>query len=303
MNIATSVSAAIGDTPLIDLSLLCEGRATILGKLEAKNPGGSAKDRIARAMVDAAELDGTLKPGGTIIEPTSGNTGVGLAMIAAERGYSMILVMPETMSVERCKLAAAYGAKIVLTPGSEGMTGSVNKAAQLEKEIEGAKVMGQFSNPENPLAHYRTTGPEIWHDTDGGVDAIVAGVGTGGTISGAARFLKEMKPSVYSVAVEPAESQVLIGKPAGPHKIQGIGANFVPDNYDASVVDEVLPVTSDDAVATKVRLSEELGLLVGISSGAAVAAALALAFRPDFEGAVIVAVLPDTGERYLSVEL
>ncbi len=303
MNIATSVSAAIGDTPLIDLSLLCEGRATILGKLEAKNPGGSAKDRIARAMVDAAELDGTLKPGGTIIEPTSGNTGVGLAMIAAERGYSMILVMPETMSVERRKLAAAYGAKIVLTPGSEGMTGSVNKAAQLEKEIEGAKVMGQFSNPENPLAHYRTTGPEIWHDTDGGVDAIVAGVGTGGTISGAARFLKEMKPSVCSVAVEPAESQVLIGKPAGPHKIQGIGANFVPDNYDASVVDEVLPVTSDDAVATKVRLSEELGLLVGISSGAAVAAALALAFRPDFEGAVIVAVLPDTGERYLSVEL
>ena len=269
MNIATSVSAAIGDTPLIDLSLLCEGRATILGKLEAKNPGGSAKDRIARAMVDAAELDGTLKPGGTIIEPTSGNTGVGLAMIAAERGYSMILVMPETISVERRKLAAAYGAKIVLTPGSEGMTGSVNKAAQLEKEIEGAKVMGQFSNPENPLAHYRTTGPEIWHDTDGGVDAIVAGVGTGGTISGAARFLKEMKPSVYSVAVEPAESQVLIGKPAGPHKIQGIGANFVPDNYDASVVDEVLPVTSDDAVATKVRLSEELGLLVGISSVAA----------------------------------
>lgn len=303
MNIATSVSAAIGDTPLVDLSLLCEGRATILGKLEAKNPGGSAKDRIARAMVDAAELDGTLKPGGTIIEPTSGNTGVGLAMIAAERGYSMILVMPETMSVERRKLAAAYGAKIVLTPGSEGMTGSVNKAAQLEKEIEGAKVMGQFSNPENPLAHYRTTGPEIWHDTDGGVDAIVAGVGTGGTISGTARFLKEMKPSVYSVAVEPAESQVLIGKPAGPHKIQGIGANFVPDNYDASVVDEVLPVTSDDAIATKVRLSEELGLLVGISSGAAVAAALALASRPDFEGAVIVAVLPDTGERYLSVEL
>ena len=303
MNIATSVSAAIGDTPLVDLSLLCEGRATILGKLEAKNPGGSAKDRIARAMVDAAELDGTLKPGGTIIEPTSGNTGVGLAMIAAERGYSMILVMPETMSVERRKLAAAYGAKIVLTPGPEGMAGSVDKAAQLEKEIEGAKVMGQFSNPENPLAHYRTTGPEIWHDTDGGVDAIVAGVGTGGTISGTARFLKEMKPSVYSVAVEPAESQVLVGKPAGPHKIQGIGANFIPDNYDASVVDEVVPVTSDDAIAAKVRLSEELGLLVGISSGAAVAAALALASRPDFEGAGIVAVLPDTGERYLSVEL
>ncbi len=303
MNIATSVSAAIGDTPLVDLSLLCEGRATILGKLEAKNPGGSAKDRIARAMVDAAELDGTLKPGGTIIEPTSGNTGVGLAMIAAERGYSMILVMPETMSVERRKLAAAYGAKIVLTPGPEGMAGSVDKAAQLEKEIEGAKVMGQFSNPENPLAHYRTTGPEIWHDTDGGVDAIVAGVGTGGTISGTARFLKEMKPSVYSVAVEPAESQVLVGKPAGPHKIQGIGANFIPDNYDASVVDEVVPVTSDDAIAAKARLSEELGLFVGISSGAAVAAALALASRPDFEGAVIVAVLPDTGERYLSVEL
>lgn len=301
MRIATSVSAAIGDTPLIDLSFLCDGKATLLGKYEAANPGGSVKDRVARAMVDAAELDGTLPAGGTIVEPTSGNTGVGLAMIAAERGYSMILVMPDTMSVERRKLSAAYGASIELTPGAEGMAGAVARANEIVEELDGAVLMGQFSNPENPLAHYRTTGPEIWSDTDGAVDVLVAGVGTGGTVSGTGRFLKELKPSVAVVAVEPAESQVLAGQPAGPHKIQGIGANFVPDNYDASIVDEVLPVASDAAIAMKERLAEEMGLLVGISAGAAVAAAADIADRPEREGNVIVAILPDTGERYLSM--
>lgn len=301
MRIATSVSAAIGDTPLIDLSFLCDGDVTLLGKYEAANPGGSVKDRVARAMVDAAENDGTLQEGGTIVEPTSGNTGVGLAMVAAERGYGMVLVMPETMSVERRKLAAAYGAKIELTPGATGMAGAVERAEQIVAETPGAVMMGQFSNPENPLAHYRTTGPEIWRDTDGAVDALVAGVGTGGTVTGTGRFLKEMKPSAKVFAVEPAESPVLEGGQAGPHKIQGIGANFVPDNYDPSVVDEVVPVKSDDALAMKDRLAEQLGLLVGISAGAAVSAAVELASREDMEGAVIVAVLPDTGERYLSL--
>ncbi len=301
MHIATSVSAAIGDTPLIDLSFLCDGDVTLLGKYEAANPGGSVKDRVARAMVDAAENDGTLQEGGTIVEPTSGNTGVGLAMVAAERGYGMVLVMPETMSVERRKLAAAYGAKIELTPGATGMAGAVERAEQIVAETPGAVMMGQFSNPENPLAHYRTTGPEIWRDTDGAVDALVAGVGTGGTVTGTGRFLKEMKPSAKVFAVEPAESPVLEGGQAGPHKIQGIGANFVPDNYDPSVVDEVVPVKSDDALAMKDRLAEQLGLLVGISAGAAVSAAVELASREDMEGAVIVAVLPDTGERYLSL--
>ncbi len=301
MNIATSVSAAIGQTPLIDLSVLVNGTATILGKYEAANPGGSIKDRVARAMVDAAERDGSLPEGGTIVEPTSGNTGVGLAMIAAERGYQMILTMPETMSVERRKLAASYGAQIVLTPGADGMAGAVAKAEEIVAETDGAVLLGQFSNPENPLAHYRTTGPEVWWDTEGVVDIFVAGVGTGGTVSGAGRFLKEMDPDVTVVAVEPEESQVLAGKPAGPHKIQGIGANFVPKNFDPEVVDEILPVASADAVATKQRLAEETGLLVGISAGAAVAAAVELAGREENEGAVIVAILPDTGERYLSM--
>ncbi|MEY8436174.1 cysteine synthase A [Atopobiaceae bacterium 24-176] len=301
MHIATSVSAAIGDTPLIDLSFLCNGDVTLLGKYEAANPGGSVKDRVARAMVDAAEAAGTLAEGGTIVEPTSGNTGVGLAMVAAERGYNMILVMPDTMSVERRKLAAAYGAKIELTPGATGMTGAVERAEQIVAETPGAVTMGQFVNPENPLAHYRTTGPEIWRDTDGAVDALVAGVGTGGTVSGTGRFLKEMKPSAQVFAVEPAESPILEGGQAGPHKIQGIGANFVPDNYDADVVDEVLPVKGDDAIAMKDRLAEELGLLVGISAGAAVSAAVELSEREDMAGAVIVAILPDTGERYLSL--
>lgn len=303
MKYASKVESVIGSTPLIDLSALADGKAVILGKYEATNPGGSVKDRIAKAMVDAAEQDGSLKPGGTIIEPTSGNTGVGLAMIAAERDYRMILVMPETMSIERRKLAASYGAQIVLTPGSEGMTGAVRRADELKDETPGAIVAGQFVNPANPEAHYKTTGPEVWADTDGTVDAFVAGVGTGGTVSGAGRYLKGRKSSVRVVAVEPAESQVLAGKSAGSHRIQGIGAGFVPKTYDASVVDEVVPISSDDAIAIKKRLASGLGLLVGISSGAAVAAAVVLAHRPEYAGKTIVAILPDTGERYLSMDL
>ena len=303
MKYASNVEGAIGKTPLIDLSALTDNDVTILGKYEATNPGGSVKDRVAKAMVDAAEKDGSLKPGGTIIEPTSGNTGVGLAMIAAARGYKMILVMPETMSIERRKLAASYGAQIVLTPGSEGMAGAVKHADELKEKTPGSIVAGQFVNPANPRVHYQTTGPEIWADTEGTVDAVVAGVGTGGTISGTSKFLKEQKPSVKGFAVEPAESAVLEGKPSGAHRLQGLGAGFVPKTYDTSVVDEVLPIASDDAIATKKRLSDELGLLVGISSGAAVAAALELAKRPEFKGKTIVAVLPDTGERYLSMDL
>ena len=301
--LATTVDALIGDTPLIDLSALADGKARILGKYEATNPGGSVKDRIARAMIDAAEADGTLQPGGTIIEPTSGNTGVGLAMLAAARGYKMILVMPETMSVERRKLAVSYGAEIVLTPGAQGMKGAVARADELAAETPGAIIAGQFVNPANPRAHYETTGPEIWTATAGEVDAIVAGVGTGGTISGAGRYLKERKADVRVIAVEPAESQVLAGKPSGTHRIQGIGAGFIPATYDASVVDEIVPVASDDAIATKKRLAIEAGMLVGISAGAAVTAAIELAGRPEFASKTIVAVLPDTGERYLSMEL
>ena len=303
MKAARKIEALIGSTPLVDLSGLVDCAATIYGKYEATNPGGSVKDRIARAMLDAAEKDGSLKPGGTVIEPTSGNTGVGLAMLAAARGYKMILVMPETMSIERRKLAASYGAQIVLTPGKDGMKGAVAKAEELRQETPGAIVAGQFVNPSNPQAHYETTGPEVWADTEGTVDFIVAGVGTGGTISGTARFLKEKKASVQGIAVEPAESAVLEGKPAGPHKIQGIGAGFVPKTYDASVVDEVVPVASATAIDTKKRLAADYGLLVGISSGAAVAAAVELAKRPENAGKVIVAILPDTGERYLSMDL
>jgi cysteine synthase A len=303
MSKALSLDSLIGGTPLVDLSALAGASARVLGKYEATNPGGSVKDRIALSMIEAAERDGSLKPGGTIIEPTSGNTGVGLAMLAAARGYRMILVMPETMSVERRKLAASYGAELVLTPGAEGMKGAVARADQLHEETPGSIVAGQFVNPANPLAHYKTTGPEIWEATEGAVDVVVAGVGTGGTISGSARYLKEQKPEVKAVAVEPEESQVLAGKPSGAHRIQGIGAGFVPETYDASVVDEVVPVASNDAIATKKLLAEKLGLLVGISSGAAVTAALRLAERPEMAGKTIVAVLPDTGERYLSMDL
>ena len=287
MRTARKIEALIGSTPLVDLSDLANGNATILGKYEATNPGGSIKDRIAKA----------------IIEPTSGNTGVGLAMVAAERGYKLILTMPETMSIERRKLAAAYGAEIVLTPGADGMKGAIAKADEIHEATPGSIIAGQFVNPANPRAHYETTGPEIWADTEGTVDAIVAGVGTGGTISGTAKFLKEHKPEVYAVAVEPAESPVLSGGKPGGHKIQGIGAGFVPKNYDAEVIDEVLPVSSPDAIATKKSLSEKAGLLVGISAGAAVTAAIKLAERPEFAGKTIVAILPDTGERYLSMDL
>ena len=303
MRTAKQIEALIGSTPLVDLSDLANGNATVLGKYEATNPGGSIKDRIAKAIVEDAEKKGLLAPGGTIIEPTSGNTGVGLAMVAAQRGYKLILTMPETMSIERRKLAAAYGAEIVLTPGAEGMKGAIAKADELHDATPGSIIAGQFVNPANPKAHYETTGPEIWADTEGTVDAVVAGVGTGGTISGTAKFLKEKNPAVYATAVEPAESPVLSGGKPGGHKIQGIGAGFVPKNYDASVVDEVLPVASADAIATKKQLSEKLGLLVGISAGAAVNAALQLAARPEFAGKTIVAILPDTGERYLSMDL
>ncbi|MDY3969613.1 cysteine synthase A [Olsenella sp. YH-ols2221] len=303
MKVAKHVEALIGTTPLVDLSALVDGKATILGKYEATNPGGSVKDRIAKAILDAAEADGTLKPGGTVIEPTSGNTGVGLAMLSAARGYHMILVMPETMSIERRKLAASYGAEIVLTPGKDGMKGAIAKADELKAQTPGAIVAGQFVNPANPRAHYKTTGPEIWRDTEGTVDAVVAGVGTGGTISGTAKFLKEQKASVKGIAVEPAESAVLEGKPAGPHKIQGIGAGFIPKTYDASVVDEVVPIASQTAIDTKKKLSDDFGILVGISSGAAVAAAVELGNRPEYAGKTIVAIMPDTGERYLSMDL
>lgn len=303
MRTARKIEALIGSTPLVDLSDLANGNATILGKYEATNPGGSIKDRIAKAIVEDAEKNGRLAPGGTIIEPTSGNTGVGLAMVAAERGYKLILTMPETMSIERRKLAAAYGAQIVLTPGADGMKGAIAKADEIHEATPGSIIAGQFVNPANPRAHYETTGPEIWADTEGTVDAIVAGVGTGGTISGTAKFLKEHKPEVYAVAVEPAESPVLSGGKPGGHKIQGIGAGFVPKNYDAEVIDEVLPVSSPDAIATKKSLSEKAGLLVGISAGAAVTAAIKLAERPEFAGKTIAAILPDTGERYLSMDL
>ena len=303
MKVAKHVEALIGTTPLVDLSALVDGKATILGKYEATNPGGSVKYRIAKAILDAAEADGTLKPGGTVIEPTSGNTGVGLAMLSAARGYHMILVLPETMSIERRKLAASYGAEIVLTPGKDGMKGAIAKADELKAQTPGAIVAGQFVNPANPRAHYKTTGPEIWRDTEGTVDAVVAGVGTGGTISGTAKFLKEQKASVKGIAVEPAESAVLEGKPAGPHKIQGIGAGFIPKTYDASVVDEVVPIASQTAIDTKKKLSDDFGILVGISSGAAVAAAVELGNRPEYAGKTIVAIMPDTGERYLSMDL
>ena len=304
MHVARTVEELIGSTPLLDLTALLgdDAPARVLGKLESANPGGSAKDRVARAMVDAAEREGRLSPGGTIIEPTSGNTGVGLAMIAAARGYHLILTMPDTMSVERRALAAAYGAQIVLTPGSDGMAGAVARAEELAASTPNSIIAGQFDNPANPQAHYQTTGPEIWADTDGAVDALVAGVGTGGTLCGSARYLKERNPALLAVAVEPAESQVLAGGEAGPHAIQGIGANFVPGNFNREIVDRIVPVASDDAIAMKRRLGRELGVLVGISSGAAVVAACQLALRPELAGKTIVAVLPDTGERYLSME-
>ncbi len=299
----TSVDQLIGHTPLLELCNLEKAhglRARLIAKLELFNPAGSAKDRVGRAMLDDAEARGSLKPDSVIIEPTSGNTGIGLACVAAARGYRTIIVMPETMSVERRLLMKAYGAELVLTEGARGMAGAIEKAEQLAREIPNAIVAGQFVNPANPRAHYETTGPEIWADTDGAVDIFVAGVGTGGTITGVGHYLREQNPAVRIVGVEPATSPVLSGGQAGPHGLQGIGAGFVPQVLDTAVYDEIIPVTDADAFAMGRELGRREGVLVGISSGAALWAAVELARRPENEGKTIVALLPDTGERYLS---
>ena len=304
--IYTSADQLIGHTPLLELTHIEKAhglKAKILAKLEYFNPAGSVKDRIAKAMVDDAEAKGLLKPGSVIIEPTSGNTGIGLASVAAARGYRIIIVMPETMSVERRQLMKAYGAELVLTEGAKGMKGAIAKADELVKEIPGSFVAGQFVNPANPKAHYETTGPEIWADTDGQVDFFVAGVGTGGTITGTGKFLKEHKPDVKVVAVEPKTSAVLSTGVAGAHKIQGIGAGFVPDVLDTHVYDEIIPVDNDDAFAVGKEVGRREGVLVGISSGAALWAAIELAKRPENAGKNIVVLLPDTGDRYLSTPL
>lgn len=306
MKVYESVDQLVGHTPLLELKRVEEAHgvsARILGKLEYFNPAGSIKDRIAKAMIDDAEAAGILKPGATIIEPTSGNTGIGLASIAAARGYQLILTMPETMSIERRNLIKAYGAKIVLTDGAKGMTGAIEKANELAAEIEGSFIPGQFINPANPAIHKATTGPEIWQDTDGTVDILVAGVGTGGTLTGIGQYLKEQNPEVKLVAVEPSDSPVLSEGRAGSHKIQGIGAGFVPEVLDTTLYDEVITVESDDVFAIGREIGREEGVLVGISSGAAVWAALELAKRPENEGKTIVAILPDTGERYLSTPM
>ena len=304
--IYTSADQLIGHTPLLELTHIeaAEGlQAKILAKLEYFNPAGSVKDRIAKAMIDDAEAKGVLKPGSVIIEPTSGNTGIGLASVAAARGYRIIIVMPETMSVERRQLMKAYGAELVLTDGAKGMKGAIAKADELAKEIPNAFVPGQFVNPANPAAHKATTGPEIWEDTDGKVDIFVAGVGTGGTVTGVGDHLKSQNPNVKVVAVEPATSPVLSKGVAGAHKIQGIGAGFVPDVLDTRIYDEVIPVANEDAFTTGKLVGHKEGVLVGISSGAAVWAAIELAKRPENAGKTIVALLPDTGDRYLSTPL
>ena len=306
MKVYQKMSELIGGTPLLELSNIEKEdglQAKILAKLEFFNPAGSVKDRIARAMILDAEAKGILKPGATIIEPTSGNTGVGLSAVAAARGYHVILTMPETMSVERRQLAKAYGAEIVLTEGAKGMKGAIAKANELAAATPGSWIPGQFVNPANPKAHYETTGPEIWADTDGTVDLFVAGVGTGGTLTGTGKFLKEQNPNVKIVAVEPQTSPVLSQGVAGPHKIQGIGAGFVPDVLDTAIYDEIIPVANEDAFATGKRIGRTEGVLVGISSGAAAFAAIQLAKRPENAGKTIVVLLPDTGERYLSTAL
>ncbi|MBQ6225732.1 MAG: cysteine synthase A [Bacteroidaceae bacterium] len=306
MAIYNSITELIGKTPLVQLSTFAQNRdlkANVIAKVEFFNPGGSVKDRIALSMVLDAEEKGILKQGGTIIEPTSGNTGVGLSLVGAVRGYKVILTMPETMSIERRKLAQAYGTEIVLTPGSEGMKGAIRKAEELRDSIPGAVILQQFENPANPAIHVKTTGEEIWKDTEGKVDVFVAGVGTGGTVSGVAKALKAHNPNVYVVAVEPASSAVLSGQPSGAHKIQGIGAGFEPKNFDRPLIDEILPVSNEDAFATSRAVAKEEGIFVGISSGAAAFAASVVAQRPEFAGKNIVVLLPDTGERYLSTAL
>lgn len=306
MKVYSSISELVGHTPLVQLQRFAAARglkANLLAKVEYFNPAGSVKDRIACAMLDDAEQRGLLKPGAVIVEPTSGNTGIGLAAIGIARGYRVILTMPDSMSAERRALLAAYGAELVLTPGKDGMAGAIARAEELAAELPGSFIAGQFENPANPDAHYRTTGPEIWSDLDGQVDAFVAGVGTGGTVSGTARYLKEQQPSVHIAAVEPAASPLLSGGKAGPHGLMGIGANFVPKNFDRSAVDEIVPVREEDAYAAARLLVRAEGVLAGITAGAALWAAGELARRPEFAGKNIVVLLPDTGERYLSTPL
>ena len=305
-NIYTSVSQLIGRTPLLELTNIEKNdhlKARVLAKLEGCNPAGSAKDRVALSMILDAEQKGILKPGSVIIEPTSGNTGIGLCSVAAARGYKCIIVMPDSMSMERRLLMTAFGGELVLTPGAEGMTGAIAKAEQLQKELPGSFIAGQFENPANPRAHYLTTGPEIWQDTDGQVDIFVAGIGTGGTITGTARYLKEKNPALKAVGIEPADSPLITQGKAGPHGIQGIGANFIPVILDRSVVDEVVTVTTEQAYTAGRRLGKEEGLLCGISGGAALHAALQLAKLEENAGKTIVVMLPDSGERYLTTAM
>ena len=304
--IAKQLTELVGNTPLLELKNFNEKKdlqATIIAKLEYFNPAGSVKDRVALAMIEDAEAKGILQPGATIIEPTSGNTGVGLAFVSSAKGYHLILTMPDTMSIERRNLLKALGAKVVLTPGAEGMKGAIAKAEELQASTPGSWIPQQFKNPANPAIHVKTTGEEIWRDTDGKVDVFVAGVGTGGTVSGVGFTLKQHNPQVKVVAVEPASSPVLSGGKSGPHKIQGIGAGFVPDNFNAAVIDEVLTIENDEAILASRQVAQSEGLLVGISSGAALAGAVRLAQRPENKGKTIVALLPDTGERYLSTVL
>ncbi len=305
-NIYTSVTQLIGGTPLLELCNIEKAdnlKARILAKLESRNPAGSAKDRVALSMILDAEEKGLLQPGSVIIEPTSGNTGIGLCSVAVARGYKCIIIMPDTMSIERQKLMTAYGAELILTPGKEGMSGAIAKAEQLQKTIPGSIIAGQFENPANPQAHYRTTGPEIWQDTDGNVDIFVAGIGTGGSISGTGKYLKEQNPNIQVVGVEPADSPLITQGHSGPHGIQGIGANFIPENLDRTILDEVLPCALEDAYAAGRRLGREEGFLAGISAGAALWAALELARREENAGKTIVVLLPDSGERYLSTNM
>ncbi len=305
-HIAKQLTELIGNTPLLELNKFSAAKdiaTPVIAKVEYFNPGGSVKDRIALAMIEDAESRGLLKPGATIIEPTSGNTGVGLALVSAVKGYKLILTMPETMSIERRNLVKAYGAEVRLTPGADGMKGAIKAAEELRDSIPGSIILQQFENPANPAKHYATTGPEIWQQTDGEVDIFVAGVGTGGTVSGVAKYLKEKKPSVKIIAVEPKSSAVLNGQPSGPHKIQGIGAGFIPKTYSGELIDEVFDVENDDAIRTGREIAQQEGLLVGISAGAALYAASEVAKRPENKGKRVVVLLPDTGERYLSTVL